>query len=304
MESKRLLASEPYVYEELPKDPGSIRLVKITTEAGSIAGSYPRTDSVPLRDKSKPEDFIVCYIEAFAPDQTPTYDALSYTWGCPLGIFQDDKQKENMMRAYDEQLCIICNGRVMEVGKNLYDALVFLWAGHRTGGGLEQVEKGLRLEEYIWIDAMCIDQKNMEEGNEQVKLMDQIYRRAEKSIIWIGAEDSTVGRVVDVIGAIGRAPSLLNNPKRFASSKPLWTRDHSEEGLPAFSREDWVCVFLFYSRTWFHRMWILQEAILSRKTYVFCGFYYFQWHFLALAADFLSASGWASDIISDARHCE
>jgi hypothetical protein len=48
-------------------------------------------------------------------------------------------------------------------------------------------------------------------------------------------------------------------------------------------------------------MWILQEVILAKKSYVFCGTYHFQWHLLAFAADFISASGWSADIISEAK---
>jgi hypothetical protein len=60
------------------------------------------------------------------------------------------------------------------VGPNLYAAL-----------------KRLRHERYsmlLWVDAICIDQSNIEERNHQVKLMDLIYKNAKIVFMWLGEE--------------------------------------------------------------------------------------------------------------------
>ena len=40
-----------------------------------------------------------------------------------------------------------------------------------------------------WIDALCINQDDVEEKNEQVKLMCKIYSKAKKVYAWLGKPD-------------------------------------------------------------------------------------------------------------------
>lgn len=86
----------------------------------------------------------------------PKYKALSYTWGSP-----------------DVLKVIKLNGQSFKARKNLYDALVHL--RHETE------------ERTLWIDAICIDQSNVHERNQQVSLMSYIYTRAEMVIVWLGS---------------------------------------------------------------------------------------------------------------------
>ena len=39
---------------------------------------------------------------------------------------------------------------------------------------------------FLWIDAICTDQANIQEKNHQVPLMADIYRRAEHVYVWLG----------------------------------------------------------------------------------------------------------------------
>jgi hypothetical protein len=45
---------------------------------------------------------------------------------------------------------------------------------------------------YIWVDAICIDQKNVQERNEQVLIMDGVFSNASLVVAWLGLEDETV----------------------------------------------------------------------------------------------------------------
>ena len=85
----------------------------------------------------------------------PKYFALSYAWGPP-----------------GNTKTIYVDGNKLEVRKNLYDALLHL--RDKTGSHT------------LWIDAICIDQTNIEERNQQVRLMAYIYTRAQHVIIWLG----------------------------------------------------------------------------------------------------------------------
>lgn len=44
-------------------------------------------------------------------------------------------------------------------------------------------------EQFLWIDAICINQKDIEERNQQVAIMEQIYSTAEEVTIWLGQSD-------------------------------------------------------------------------------------------------------------------
>lgn len=41
----------------------------------------------------------------------------------------------------------------------------------------------------LWIDAICINQEDIEERNEQVHYMHKIYHTAAEVLIWLGPED-------------------------------------------------------------------------------------------------------------------
>jgi hypothetical protein len=43
---------------------------------------------------------------------------------------------------------------------------------------------------YIWVDAICINQVNTEERNQQVQLMDRIFSQATEVSAWLGEDDS------------------------------------------------------------------------------------------------------------------
>jgi hypothetical protein len=42
---------------------------------------------------------------------------------------------------------------------------------------------------YYWIDALCMDQSNIPERNDQVERMGDVFKRADGVIVWLGKED-------------------------------------------------------------------------------------------------------------------
>ncbi|KAL7945055.1 heterokaryon incompatibility domain-containing protein [Trichoderma barbatum] len=85
----------------------------------------------------------------------PKYEALSYTWG-----------NENDRRE------IAVNGYIVDVTFNLYSALCRL-----------RLEDDTRV---LWIDALCINQTDLDERSQQVQLMRSIYTKCDQAVIWIG----------------------------------------------------------------------------------------------------------------------
>ncbi|ROT38281.1 hypothetical protein SODALDRAFT_185661 [Sodiomyces alkalinus F11] len=58
----------------------------------------------------------------------------------------------------------------------------------------------------IWIDAVCIDQQNVDEKNEHVRIMDRIYSHADEVYMWLG---EWVGNEHDAIDALDEAQNVL-----------------------------------------------------------------------------------------------
>lgn len=103
-------------------------------------------------------------------EERPTYRAISYTWGngdANRTIYVGDQKKELPVR---ENLLYLLKCVRSEVS-----------------------------DCWIWVDAICIDQKYDEERNDQVKLMGQIYSNANIVLAFIGREDREIEYAVTFI---------------------------------------------------------------------------------------------------------
>ncbi|KAH9204993.1 heterokaryon incompatibility, partial [Leptodontidium sp. 2 PMI_412] len=68
---------------------------------------------------------------------------------------------------------IQCNdGTAIAITTNCRDALIAL---RKRYGRLT-----------IWIDAICINQQDIEEKSKQIQLMEEIYSWSERVIVWLG----------------------------------------------------------------------------------------------------------------------
>ncbi|KAK4244844.1 heterokaryon incompatibility protein-domain-containing protein [Corynascus novoguineensis] len=95
------------------------------------------------------------WLEVADVTTAPPYEALSYTWG------SDDPTDY-----------IWIQGNPLPIKPNLAAAL----------HSLRLTTSGRRL----WIDALCIDQSNLEERSRQVSYMRLVYKHATRVIAWLG----------------------------------------------------------------------------------------------------------------------
>jgi Heterokaryon incompatibility protein (HET) len=130
----------------IPSGSQFIRLLELDGLPQSI-GSESIATSSPLTGRFK--------ITSLS-DNSPTFSALSYTWGSSSSSHH----------------IITCNGCAIRVTANLYDALQQIRKQH---GPLQ-----------IWVDAICINQNDEKEKSEQILLMNQIYSRAQTVYVWLG----------------------------------------------------------------------------------------------------------------------
>lgn len=136
------------------------------------------------------------------------YESLSYVWGNP-----------------DETRPIWVDGVQFPVTLSLHAALSRLrYRSH---------------ERIIWVDIVCIDQRNSEERMQQVQLMAKIYSKAHRVIVWLGEEtEDTMGALEDI--------SLAANEEH---------TEHSTKGM------NMQAILGLLSRPWFQRIWVREQML-------------------------------------------
>src|ERR1700760_2367543 len=81
-------------------------------------------------------------------------------------------------------MTITINSQAISITPNLHTALLKL--RHRQS------------KRMLWIDALCINQTDVDEKQQQVALMGEIYSRTERCLLWLGDEpeypESTVSK--------------------------------------------------------------------------------------------------------------
>ncbi|KAI9776100.1 MAG: hypothetical protein M1839_000613 [Geoglossum umbratile] len=140
----------------------------------------------------------------------PSFECLSYMWGNPTLAFSRLAAQSN--QEYSTNVEITISGGAFLVVRNLHDALKML--RRRTG-----CHAATR---YYWVDAICIDQENIAERGQQVAIMDNIYRAARNTTVWVGPEDEFTKDAVMLIRDIGvlsfrELPFIMANPGVYKS---------------------------------------------------------------------------------------
>ncbi|KAJ0382246.1 hypothetical protein COL922a_012961 [Colletotrichum nupharicola] len=116
----------------------------------------------------------------------PDFFALSYTWGDPHknDIFSPEAWASPAFE-------IDCDGHAVSVATNLYTALLSIRQSFSGGKFVEQLgEDCFRSNNaeysYIWIDALSINQDDLQEKGNQIPIMDRIYSQSRATIMWLG----------------------------------------------------------------------------------------------------------------------
>ena len=148
--------------------------------------------------------------------ETPVFTALSYSWG-----------------SASVELPIVLDGAAFTVRKNLWDFLMM----KKTQGS----------NELFWIDALCINQKDIMERNIQVRRMAEIYSLSSKVLVWLGWGSRDLEWL-------------------FGNYKELSLRKLSPSRLPTQVKA--AIRYLDQNEYW-QRLWIVQE-FLSRNEKTLC----------------------------------
>ncbi|KAF2877025.1 heterokaryon incompatibility protein-domain-containing protein [Massariosphaeria phaeospora] len=243
--------------------------------------------------------------ETTIEDQGLRYPALRYP---------DSIRVLELLPALSETTPLACRLRSGRIG-SAYEALSYVWGDvsdtvdlhceGKTTGITQNLDAALRhvryhdRSRYLWVDAVCINQRDMAERGHQVKLTRKIYKYAKGVLVWIGKDEPYVYHH-SVSASIG--PEYPKEPWETRMTKATYTfelfhriydhitvnfadldkvlaKDWSSPETMAWERElanrrkerrqrplydkTWEVMETFFAFTWFYRQWVIQEVVVA-----------------------------------------
>lgn len=163
---------------------------------------------LPHQDRNAP---IHCQLFDYSLQESDTrthpYDALSYVWG-----------------GSDKPQSISISQHPVVVTRNLHEALSRL--RYRS------------IERIIWIDAVCINQENDREKEQQIQLMAKIFAQANCVVVWLGEATDNSSLALETIRSAGDKRSIYSPSDQ--SIQPILT---------------------LLRRPWFRRIWVRKQTL-------------------------------------------
>ncbi|KAL7755492.1 hypothetical protein ACKLNR_014590 [Fusarium oxysporum f. sp. zingiberi] len=206
---------------------------------------------------------LTCYLTEVSLDSPSlNYYALSYTWGDP-----------------SQTTRILVDGEWLVVRLNIEDCLrhlrLNLYCCDRQCVCQKESQAPVPLDHQftfptlLWVDAICINQNDLDERAQQVTLMQEIYSRASSVLVWLGrATEQTVPAFRLLLGLADISRS---------------SRDVGQEYIAHVIRNEcfkghWLALGELLQREWWHRVWTIQEVVLGSDIQVICGPFAVEWN--------------------------
>ncbi len=158
------------------------------------------------------------------------FRAISYAWG-------SDKLTHR----------IKCNDMIMNVTESVADMFS------------STAISDLCVDMPIWVDAVCINQRDDPEKAAQVRMMASLYSKAEEVIVWLGTASDDSDSAMRQIQAWSTDELFLTAESMFKAGLEL-------PGDPIFNALE-----ALYCRSWFTRLWVFQEIVLAQRCRLICG---------------------------------
>ncbi|KAF2444101.1 HET-domain-containing protein [Karstenula rhodostoma CBS 690.94] len=126
----------------------------------------------------------------------------------------------------------------------------------------------LKQDRVLWIDAICIDQKNLEERSFQVSLMSLVYTGAKEICVWLGEDGDDSSQAI-----------------QFVKDEISQLKDFDKLCIDKQHAPKWKALLVLMQRPWFSRRWVVQEIALAERAQVYCGHDQIPWVDLAIAVE-------------------
>ncbi|KAI1304456.1 heterokaryon incompatibility protein-domain-containing protein [Xylaria venustula] len=181
-----------------------------------------------------PEDYpIHLTLEAYEDNNCPEYEAFSYTW-----------EGENPEKEKGPSMC-----RPMYIGPS-WDVLMQA----RNCWELLRFARLSDVTRHVWVDAVCINQGNMEEKAHQVAKMGRIYRESSRVVVYLGPD-------------IAVKPKA-RFPRRHDFGQLATGRVYPQNSDGSIMDLD---IAKLFKTRYFTRLWVVQELVLSPRTVIRIG---------------------------------
>lgn len=212
----------------------------------------------PLSISSNALSFEITHIALVSK---PRYGALSHTWGPP-----------------GDAHTILLNGQPFPIRQNLYDAL-------------QQIQSSKLIDQYLWIDAICINQGKdadaLHERSLQITLMTQIYEQATKILVWLGKPENEANNRLAfpimkefekryrAMASNGRPWKLWWLPRKPRTAgqdlADFFLNLHSASDKTAFdvpgsrTYKAWLGIISLWKSPWWTRTWVFHESTIPEQ---------------------------------------
>ena len=237
-------------------------------ETTYIFRSLPEQDSIRLLRLLPGESTASLQCELFSVrlSSKPVYRAISYVWGSRI-----------------PEATIQCGGETIIITKN---------CGHALRRLRDPIQPTT-----LWVDSICINQKDPKERGQQVKNMGTIYREASSVLIWLGpwheGDSKAVKDDISTFSDMIRLPLSQGLTLRQILDRPL--QSDVEARLSARDFSAWK---RFWKLQYWTRTWVVQEVGLASKAVIVYGPDEIDWEDLMRASAWLSYSGYLPSIPS------
>lgn len=206
------------------------------------------------------DEVVRCSLSIVSLDNRPEFEALSYVWG----------------DAGDTRTVFVDN-IPFPATTNLESALRHI-REHSCEATSELIPASLD----VWIDAICINQSDVEERSQQVRMMRDIYSQASHVLIWLGPGDPHSDYLFDKACNEG----FIQDIESALATATLPNREQIR--VTAIVARNLV------RRPWWTRVWVVQELVLARQDpTVLCGSKTCSWSTIARLV--LAVQMWVRD---------
>lgn len=217
-------------------------------------------------------------------DQLPDFDYADVSPANPRQIRLLRLQRRFPFREIEAQLMVV---DVDHLG--IYDCISYVWGSDtelthairlnskrfRVRRNVHQILSQQALywgSKVIWIDGICINQGDMADKTNQVRMMTEIYTRAARVFICLG--DPPKASLAVLVLYWMRLMRRYAQPDTKHRYRRRFRALKSEIRILSAAWQEFIRLL---RHTWFQRVWIVQEIALAQSPIVSYGRYWFSW---------------------------
>jgi hypothetical protein len=221
------------IYRTLQKTTSEIRLLQI----------------LPSRSA---RSTVNCRLSTVSLDDSPDFVALSYVWGDPTVTKN-----------------IRINGCVTPVTTSLECALRQIRATLLESTMFGDILRDLPSQ--FWIDAVCINQEDVEERSHQVQLMRKIYQQASSVLVWLGPRKDELLDGMVAIDQMGRELNRSDERQTTLDWMSEWPEFWETNCPDEVQNKAWNAIDKLHRLDYWKRVWTLQERVLAKRLWFMVG---------------------------------